>query len=401
MSNVLVLNSGSSSLKYQLVHPETGEALAVGLVERIGEPVGRITHEYNGTETVREHPIPDHAAALKDVLDLFAEVGPDLNKVGITAVGHRVVHGGTKYSRPEVITDEVVEGIKEISPLAPLHNPANVTGIEAARKLFDVPQVAIFDTAFFSSLPPEAYTYAINKGLADQYQIRRYGFHGTSHKYVSEKVAKFLGRDDLKLVILHLGNGASASAIVNGKAIDTSMGLTPLEGLVMGTRSGDIDPAIIFHLARVAKLDIADLDELLNKFSGMKGLCGVSDMREVHAAIAAGDEAAKTAYDVYIHRLLKYVGAYVAEMNGIDALVFTAGIGENDAIVRKDLVERLGYLGLAIDDEKNAVRSKEPRIISPDGHTGPLVLVVPTNEELEIAQESIEALDHQESLICG
>jgi len=400
MSNVLVLNSGSSSLKYQLVNPETGEALAVGLVERIGEPMGRIKHEYNGTETVREMAIPDHAAALQKVLDLFNEVGPDLNKVGISAVGHRVVHGGTKYSRPEVITDEVVEGIKEISPLAPLHNPANVTGIEAARKLFDVPQVAIFDTAFFSTLPPEAYTYAINRGLADQYQIRRYGFHGTSHKYVSEKVASLLGRDDLKMVILHLGNGASASAVVNGKAIDTSMGLTPLEGLVMGTRSGDLDPAIIFHLARVAKLDIADLDELLNKFSGMKGLTGVSDMREVHALIAEGDEAAKVGYDVYIHRLVKYVGSYAAEMNGIDVLVFTAGVGENDHIVRRDVVKRLSFLGLDIDEAKNEVRSREPRIISPEGHH-PLVMVVPTNEEFEIAQESIEALDHQESLICG
>jgi len=388
-------------LKYQLVNPETGKALAVGLVERIGEPEGRITHEYDGKETVRELPIPDHAVALQKVLDLFSEVGPDLKKVGISAVGHRVVHGGTKYSRPEVITDEVVEGIKDLIPLAPLHNPANVTGIEAARKLFDVPQVAIFDTAFFSTLPPEAYTYALNRGIADQYQIRRYGFHGTSHKYVSEKVAEFLGRKDLKIVVLHLGNGASASAVVNGKAIDTSMGLTPLEGLVMGTRSGDLDPAIIFHLARVAKLDIADLDELLNKFSGMKGLTGVSDMREVHALIAKGDEAAKVAYEVYIHRLLKYVGAYTAEMDGIDVLVFTAGVGENDAVLRKDLVDRLGYLGLHIDEEKNAARSREPRIISPDGDKKPLVMVVPTNEELEIARSSIQALDHQESLICG
>lgn len=391
MSTVLVLNSGSSSLKYQLVNPDTGEALATGLVERIGEPMSRIKHEVGDEETVRNVTIHDHGEALRDVLKMFKKHGPNLDEAGIVAVGHRVVHGGTQYSEPEIITDAVEDGIEDLSPLAPLHNPANLTGIKAARELFDVPQVAVFDTAFFSTLPPEAYTYAIDKDIAKAYKIRRYGFHGTSHQYVSRKVADFLGRKDLKQVILHLGNGASASAVKNGVAIDTSMGLTPLEGLVMGTRSGDLDPAIVFHLNREAGMSIEKIDDLLNKRSGMKGLCGKSDMREVGNAIAEGDADAKLAMDVYVNRLVKYVGSYAAEMDGIDVLTFTAGVGENDSAVRKAVVDRLGFLGLAIDDAKNQVRSKEPRIISPDGHKGPLVMVVPTNEELEIAQQAVEA----------
>jgi acetate kinase len=401
MSTVFVLNSGSSSLKYQLVNPVTAEVLAVGLVERIGQHAARIKHEVGDQEFEVTTDIPDHAVALEKVLDMFKQHGPSLESAGIVAVGHRVVHGGTKYSAPIVIDDKALAGIKELIPLAPLHNPANVTGIEAAQRLFDVPQVAVFDTAFFNTLPAEAYTYAIDRDIADKYQIRRYGFHGTSHQFVSAKVAEVLNRKDLKQVVLHLGNGASASAVINGSAVDTSMGLTPLEGLVMGTRSGDLDPAIVFHLHRVADKSVDELDNLLNKQSGMIGLTGKSDFREIHSAIEAGDQAAKTGLEVYIHRLAKYVGSYAAVMNGIDVLTFTAGVGENDSAVRKDLVDRLSFLGLHIDEAKNSVRSKEPRIISPDADIakfekgeGPIVMVVPTNEELAIAQQSVAAINN-------
>jgi len=401
MSTVFVLNSGSSSLKYQLVNPVTAEVLAVGLVERIGQHAARIKHEVGDQEWELTTDIPDHAVALEKVLDMFKQYGPSLDEAGIVAVGHRVVHGGTKYSAPIVIDDAALNGIKELIPLAPLHNPANVTGIEAAQRLFNVPQVAVFDTAFFNTLPAEAYTYAIDRDVADKYQIRRYGFHGTSHQYVSAKVAEILKRGDLKQVVLHLGNGASASAVVNGKAVDTSMGLTPLEGLVMGTRSGDIDPAIVFHLHRVAGKSVDELDNLLNKQSGMAGLTGgKTDFRDIHAAVEAGDPNAKEALEVYLHRLAKYVGSYAAVMNGIDVLTFTAGVGENDAAVREDLINRLSFLGLHVDPAKNSVRSKEPRIISPDADIakfekgeGPIVMVVPTNEELAIAQQSVAAIN--------
>jgi len=399
LNTVFVLNSGSSSLKYQLLNPDTGEVLAVGLVERIGLPDGKIVHETGGHKYEVTANIPDHGVALEKVLELFKEHGPDLDHAGIIAVGHRVVHGGTEFSEPVVVDDKVLDGIRGLIPLAPLHNPANVTGIEAARRLFDVPQVAVFDTAFFSTLPPEAYTYAIDRDIAKQYKIRRYGFHGTSHQYVSAKVAEILGRNDLKIVVLHLGNGASASAVVNGKAVDTSMGLTPLEGLVMGTRSGDIDPAVVFHLEREAGMSTDQIDNLLNKKSGMLGLTGKSDMRDVESAADSGDEEAKNAQLVYVHRLAKYVGGYAAIMDGIDVLVFTAGVGENDSVIRKFLVDRLGFLGFHIDPAKNAVRSKEPRIISPDAdikafeeHRGPIVMVVPTNEELAIAQQAAAAI---------
>ena len=418
MASVLVLNSGSSSLKYQLVNPESGEVLAVGLFERIGLADGHLTHEVHGVEHEREIAVRDHGAALHVVLGMFTEVGPSLEEADIVAVGHRVVHGGTKYSAPTVIDDSVVEGIRELSPLAPLHNPANLVGIEAARELFKVPHVAVFDTAFFATLPAAAYTYAIDRDVAAQYRIRRYGFHGTSHEYVSKKVAEVLGRDDLRQVILHLGNGASASAVVNGKAVDTSMGLTPLEGLVMGTRSGDLDPAIVFHLRRSSAMMVDDLDNLLNKKSGLFGLSGRSDMRDLRAAANDGDELAIAALDVYRHRLIKYVGAYAAVMGGIDVLVFTAGVGENSFPIRQEVADALGFLGLAVDPAKNAERSKEPRVISPDPtpeqiaactcgepdasgrvewcescRSGlPIVMVVPTNEELAIARQSVAAI---------
>ncbi|MCL2595331.1 MAG: acetate kinase [Promicromonosporaceae bacterium] len=392
MTTVLVLNAGSSSLKYQLVDPTSEAVLASGIVERIGLPLGVVTHEVGDDETERELPIPDHGEALRIVLGLFSEVGPSLAEAGIAAVGHRVVHGGTKYSAPTIITDEVVAGIEELIPLAPLHNPANVTGIKVARELLNVPHVAVFDTAFFSTLPPAAYTYAICQEVAAKYGIRRYGFHGTSHQYVAGQVAKIMGRDDIKQVVLHLGNGASASAIKAGVAIDTSMGLTPLEGLVMGTRSGDVDPAIVFHLNRVDGLDVAEIDNILNRQSGVKGISGYTDMRDLHKAIAEGDEAAKLALDVYVHRLVKYVGAYAAVLGGIDVLTFTAGVGEYDDPVRLGVVSALGHLGFAIDPAKNSVRARVARDLSPDGHTGPPVLIVPTNEELAIAQQSMTAL---------
>jgi len=392
MSNVLVLNAGSSSLKYQLVNPDSGEVLADGIVEQIGEVAGRVKHKSAGEETVRELPVPDHAEALQLVVSLFDEVGPRLAEVGVAAVGHRVVHGGATYSAPTLIDDDVVGGIEALIPLAPLHNPANVTGIKVARKLLDVPHVAVFDTAFFTTLPPAAYTYAIDTEIAEKYQIRRYGFHGTSHQYVSGRVSEILGRTDLKQVVLHLGNGASASAVKAGVAVDTSMGLTPLEGLVMGTRSGDLDPAIIFHLHRQAGLSLDQIDTLLNKRSGVKGLFGENDMRALESAWNDGDPAAIAAMDVYRHRLVKYVAAYAGVMGGIDVLTFTAGVGENDPQLRNDVVEALAFLGLAVDPAKNTPRSKEPRNVSPDGHQGPIVMVVPTNEELAIARQTLATI---------
>lgn len=363
---VLVLNCGSSSLKVQLVDPETGRSLASGVVERIGEPKA------------------DAADALRRAL-----VGFDLDQAGIVAVGHRVVQGGREYSGPVCIDDDVLGVIERLSPLAPLHNPASLSGIRAARVLLpDVPHVAVFDTAFFHDLPDAAATYALDRTVAKAHGIRRYGAHGTSHRYVSARAAEVVGRDPstLRQIVLHLGNGASASAVVGGRAVDTSMGLTPLEGLVMGTRTGDIDPAVVFHLARTAGMDIDTIDTLLNERSGMKGLCGDNDLRDVHRLVASGDADAALALDVYVHRLKKYIGAYAAILGGLDVLTFTAGVGENDPIVRARAIDGLGFLGLLVDPERNARRSDEARVISPDG--APVtVLVVPTNEELEIARQ--------------
>jgi acetate kinase len=397
--SVLVLNSGSSSLKYQLVNPVGGEAIASGIVERIGESSSPVKHSYGGNTTRREEHVADHGAALRLALGLFAELGPDLGRAGVHAVGHRVVHGGAVFSSPVLIDDDVVRRIRDLSPLAPLHNPANATGIEVARELLgDVPHVAVFDTAFFQSLPEHAYTYALEAGVAEQYGVRRYGFHGTSHQYVAGKVARVLGRrvQDLNQIVLHLGNGASASAIAGGVPVETSMGLTPLEGLVMGTRTGDIDPAVVFHLARNADMSIDEIDDLFNKRSGIKGLAGENDFREVRR-LADGDDAAaaraaRLALDVYEHRLRKYIGAYAAVLGRVDVLAFTAGVGENDADVRRETLDGLEGLGLAVDADRNAVRSPEPRIISP-AWTSTLVMVVPTNEELAIARQCVEVVD--------
>ncbi|WP_431837765.1 acetate/propionate family kinase [Cellulomonas sp. Y8] len=394
MNHVLVINSGSSSIKYQLVDATSGDALASGIVERIGLEVGKVKHEGPNGATVLEQPVPDHETGMRLVLGLFEEQGPQLREEDLTAVGHRVVQGGDVFDGPAVIDDAVLAQIDELSPLAPLHNPANVAGIQAARHAFpNIPHVAVFDTAFHRTMPPAAYTYAIDQDVAKEFKIRRYGAHGTSHLYVSRATAEFLGKplEELNTIVLHLGNGASASAVRGGACIDTSMGLTPLEGLVMGTRSGDIDPAVLFHLARVGGYTIDQLDELLNRKSGMLGLSGYTDMRDVHDAVAAGDERVKTALDVYYHRIKGYVGKYYAELGRVDVITFTAGIGENDDIVRLNALAGLERLGIQVDPERNAGRIKEPKVISPDG-AEVTVLVIPTNEELEIARQSVAAI---------
>jgi acetate kinase len=376
---VLVLNAGSSSLKYQLVVPETAEVQARGLVERIGEPGSQVT---------------DHAAALRTMSKDLAATGVDLDTVGLRAVGHRVVHGGPDFTDPTIIDDKVLEEIKDLIPLAPLHNPGAVSGIEAARSEFDVPHVAIFDTAFFSTLSAAARTYAIPRDLAQNYRIRRYGFHGTSHQYVSRAAAELVGSDlgELNQIVLHLGNGCSASAIRGGLAIDTSMGLTPLQGLVMGTRSGDVDPGLHTFLHNELEMTIAEIDTLLNKQSGLKGMAGVNDFRELEQRRAAGDDAAQRAFDVYVHRLKHYVGAYLALLGRLDVLSFTAGVGENSPALRAAVVEGLEGLGFEVDPELNGVRSTVARVISPAG--SPITIaVIPTNEELAIAQETAALLE--------
>lgn len=395
-STVLVLNSGSSSVKYSLVQPDTGISPADGIVDRIGEESSLAKLNFGGTEVRREQPVADHEAALRLTFELFAEAGAALDALGLVAVGHRVVHGGDALYRPTVIDDDVIATVAELSPLAPLHNPPGLLGIEVARKILpDLPHVAVFDTAFFHDLPAAAASYAIDREVARRWQIRRYGFHGVSHQYVSERAAELLGRpyDELNQIVLHLGNGASASAIAGGHPVDTSMGMTPLEGLVMGTRSGDIDPGIIFYLARTAGMAPADIENMLNRRSGLFGLCGENDFRELHRLIDAGDPAARLAYDVYIHRLRKYVGAYLALLGRADVISFTAGVGENDAAVRWDALKDLAPLGIRLDPERNTDPSREARVISTDD-SPVTVLVVPTDEELAIARDTMAALDN-------
>ncbi len=375
--SVLVLNSGSSSLKYQLVQPDTGASLVDGIVERIGEDGG----------------VPDHEAALRAAFAEIAGEAGDLAGLGVLAVGHRVVHGGPDLYRPTVIDDAVLEQIRGLASLAPLHNPPAVLGIEVARRLLpDLPHIAVFDTAFFADLPLAARTYAIDADVASRWGIRRYGFHGTSHEFVSREAAAFLGvaPDSLNQIVLHLGNGASASAIAAGKPVDTSMGMTPMEGLVMGTRSGDIDPGVIAYLCRNG-MDVAEVETMLNRRSGMLGLSGDIDFRVVHRRIAEGDESARLAYAVYIHRLRKYVGAYLAVLGRVDVISFTAGVGENDARVRRDALGGLAGLGIELDEHLNDSPARGPRRISAD--TSPTtVLVIPTDEELAIARACLGAL---------
>lgn len=388
---VLVINAGSSSLKYQLVDPRTETVYADGLAERIGEPAGSaIKHEALGSSRTLDVALPDHRAAIGAVAELLRSDGIVLAEAELSAVGHRVVHGGRSFHAPTVIDDEVRAEIERLAPLAPLHNPPNLVGIEAVSALLpEVPAVAIFDTAFFHNLPDESATYALDAATAAQYAIRRYGFHGTSHQFVSVRAAEFLGRpvDEINQIVLHLGNGASASAVRRGQPIDTSMGMTPLEGLVMGTRTGDIDPGIAFQLARVGGMSIDEIDRLYNKQSGLKGLCGDNDFRAILGRVEAGDADAITAYRVYLHRLRHYLGAYMIELGDVDAIVFTAGVGENAAAVRADSLAGLQMYGIEIDETRNAVRSGEARRISTDG-SRVAVLVVPTNEELAIARES-------------
>lgn len=391
-ATVLVLNTGSSSLKYELLAPGTGDRLADGIVERIGEASGRVAHRVGDVTVEREEPFPAHAEALRAVLALFTDAGPALEESDVVAVGHRVVMGGAAFADPTVIDEDVIAAIDRLAPLAPLHNPANLAGIAVARELLaHLPHVAVFDTGFFHQLPAAAATYALDRDVAARHGIRRYGFHGTSHRYVSRVVTELLGRD-LRQVVLHLGNGASASAVVDGVAVETSMGLTPLEGLVMGTRPGDLDPGVVLHLARSGGLSVDELDELVNRRSGLRGLCGHNDLRDIHRRIAEGDHHARLALDVYVHRLRKYIGAYAAVMGGLDALTFTAGVGENDAVVRAEAVAGLGFLGISVDPGRNeATAASGARVISPDA--APVtVLVVPTDEEMAIAEDTLAVL---------
>ena len=392
---VLVVNSGSSSLKYQVIDAADGSALAVGLVERIGGAGGgRITHTVDGEAHRSDVDVPDHGAAMAAMTAAFAEHGPDLDAVGLVAVGHRVVQGGARFGHSVEIDDDALAIIEELSDLAPLHNPANAAGIRVAREQFpDLPHVAVFDTAFHLTMPEVAHTYAIDREVAKQHRIRRYGFHGTSHAYVSREAARMLGKapEDVNLIVMHLGNGASACAVRGGISVDTSMGLTPLEGLVMGTRSGDIDPAVVFHLSRTAGMSTDEIDDLLNKRSGVLGLSGRQDMRDLVEAAQAGDEAASLALEIYCYRLRKYVGAYTAALGRVDAIVFTAGIGENSPEVRAGALAGLDVLGIELDDAANEARSREARDIATPG-SRVRVLVVPTNEELEIARQSIEVI---------
>jgi acetate kinase len=392
--SVLVLNSGSSSVKFQLIDPDSGASLADGIVERIGEDESAASLTVGENELTRDDRVADHEAALRTAFEMFDEAGTHLDTVGLVAVGHRVVHGGPDLYRPTLVDDALIAKLEDLAPLAPLHNPPAVLGIRVARKaLPDLPHVAVFDTAFFHDLPPAAATYAIDRDIAERWHIRRYGFHGTSHQYVSEQAAAFLDVPLVKLnqIVLHLGNGASASAIVGGRPVDTSMGLTPLEGLVMGTRSGDIDPGVVTYLWRTAKMSVEDIESMLNRRSGVRGLGGEIDFRVLHQRIESGDDTAQLAYDVYIHRLRKYIGAYLALLGTTDVITFTAGVGENDAAVRRDALSGMAALGIELDEHLNASPAREPRRISAD-KSPTTVLVVPTNEELAIARGCLQVI---------
>ncbi|HIZ36396.1 MAG TPA: acetate kinase [Candidatus Ruania gallistercoris] len=388
---VLVINAGSSSLKYQVVDAATGAATATGLVERVGQASGHLTHTTDAGEYERDLQVGDHTVAMEVMSEAFAAHGPDLAGSQLVAVGHRVVQGGARFGHSVLIDDEAERIIEDLSDLAPLHNPPNLAGIRAARALFaDLPHVAVFDTSFHLTMPDRAATYALDREVATRYRVRRYGAHGTSHQYVAREAAHFLGLepDAANLIVLHLGNGASATAVAGGRSVDTSMGLTPLEGLVMGTRTGDIDPAVVFHLARHAGMSIDEIDELMNRRSGMYGLTGMIDMRDVTAAADDGDEAAALALEIYCYRLRKYIGAYSAVLGRVDAIAFTAGIGENSAPVRAGVLTDLEHLGVQLDPAANNARADRARRIStPDSPVA--ALVVPTNEEWEIAREAV------------
>lgn len=385
---VLVINAGSSSMKYQLIDPSTGLSSATGLVERIGTAGANIRHTVDGQRHTREFECPDHSAAFVALREAFAEHGPDLDGAGIGAVGHRAVHGGERFTSPTLIDDDVVAGILDLAALAPLHNPANVQGIEAARDVFgDVPHIAIFDTAFHSTMAPAAREYAVPREWRTRYGVRKYGFHGTSHAYVSRRIADLLDRPlaEVNSIVIHLGNGASACAVAGGISVDTTMGLSPTDGLVMGTRTGDLDPAVAGHLATVAGLSIADFSTAINKSSGLLGMTGSGDFREVMAKVDAGEESAQTAYDVVVHRIVAHVGALAAPLGRLDAVAFTAGVGENNPRLRADVLRQLSIFGLTVDDAANAHAGPET-LISTAG-SEPAAFVIATNEELDIAQQ--------------
>ena len=392
--NILVINCGSSSLKFQLIDSETEKCIAKGLCERIGIEGSQITYTPDGGEKEQTvTPMPDHTEAIRLVLEALTNektgVVKSLDEIG--AVGHRIVHGGEKFAASTIITDEVMKAIEECNDLAPLHNPANLIGINACKKLMPTtPMVAVFDTAFHQTMPEEAYMYGLPYEYYEKYKIRRYGFHGTSHSYVSKKAAEVLGKkyEDLKIIVCHLGNGASISAVNCGKSVDTSMGLTPLEGLIMGTRSGDIDPAVVQFICNKEGKDVNEVLNILNKKSGVLGMSGgvSSDFRDIEAAKEEGNHLAAVALDAFIYRVAKYIGAYTAAMNGVDAIAFTAGVGENDKAGRKAICEYLGYLGVKIDDQANDVRGKNAVISAADSKVK--VMLIPTNEELAIARET-------------
>ncbi|MGO2658586.1 acetate/propionate family kinase [Mycetocola reblochoni] len=395
MSVVLVVNSGSSSFKYQLIDVETEQVHASGLIERIGQDMGAVVHSNADGKIVRELPITDHTHGFTVMQEAFATLGPSLELFPPVAVGHRVVHGGKRFFEPTLVTELVKINIADIAELAPLHNPAHLQGISAAELAFpSIPHVVVFDTAFHRTLPEAAWRYAIDRELADRHRLRRYGFHGTSHKFVSEATAAFLGRPlaELNQIVLHLGNGASACAIRGGESVETSMGLTPLEGLVMGTRSGDLDPAVLFQLHRKTHMTVPELDDLLNRRSGILGLSGDGDMRELIAHAEEGVPAAVSALDVYVHRLRAYIGAYYAQLGLVDTIVFTAGVGENTPLVRERALAGLDRLGIVLDPERNASPERGARVISADD-SEVTVLVVPTNEELEIARQTLSIVD--------
>ncbi|MGF2410909.1 acetate/propionate family kinase [Ferruginibacter sp.] len=396
--NIFVINTGSSSLKYQLFKMPLEQPVCSGLVERIGMEDASITHKtfLNGEEKIikEKKPLPDHEAGLHEVVRLLtdAAIGVIKSTDEIDAVGHRVVHGGESFAATTIITDEVKEKIKALFSLAPLHNPANYIGIQVAEKIFTkAKQVAVFDTAFHQTMPAKAYRFAIPQQLYQEQHIRAYGFHGTSHKYVSEQAAIYLQNKNAKIITIHLGNGSSMTAVDSGQSVDTTMGFGPVGGLIMGTRSGDIDAAVIFHLIEQLGYSAKEVSELLNKKSGMQGLTGLSDMRDIRKAIEEGDEQAELASELYAYRIKKYIGAYAAALNGLDAIVFTAGVGENAADIRRRVCTNMQFLGINLDEAKNDIRSAEIRAIN-TANSPVKILVIPTNEELEIVKQCYNLL---------
>lgn len=395
--NVLVINCGSSSLKYQVIHSDSEEVLAKGICERIGID-GRLVYQpKDGEKEVTEAAMPTHTEAVRMVLDALVNPKTGVLKSldEIDAVGHRIVHGGEKFASSTLLTEEVIQAVEECSDLAPLHNPANLIGVRACQKVLKgVPMAAVFDTAFHQTMPKEAYLYGIPYEYYEKYKIRKYGFHGTSHSYVSKRAAELLKKpyDSLKTIVCHLGNGASICAVKNGKSMDTSMGLTPLEGLVMGTRSGDIDPSAIEFLAGKENLDLAGVMNVLNKESGVYGLSGISsDFRDLETASQEGSERAAAARKVFCYRAAKYIGSYAAAMNGVDVICFTAGVGENDGKVREMICDYLGYLGITLDTEANKKRGEEIILSTPDSKV--TVMLIPTNEELAICRETVAIVE--------